>query len=149
MEYNVIHAPLNYHGGKSKIIGYLKNLFPDNINNFVDLFCGGLNVSINIQANHIYANDLFTEVIDIYKMIKSYDDFDKLNNDIYSIIDTYKPFTPEGYYKLREDYNKDHNTLKLLVLIFHAFTNLIRFNKKNKFNASFTDDRKYNSSKKD
>ena len=60
MENNVIHAPLNYHGGKSKIISYLKNLFPDNINNFVDLFCGGLNVSINIQANHIYANDLFT-----------------------------------------------------------------------------------------
>ena len=37
----------------------------------------------------------------------------------------------------------------MLVLIFHAFTNLIRFNKKNKFNASFTDDRRYNDNKKD
>jgi site-specific DNA-adenine methylase len=69
MKLMIVHSALNYTGGKWKIMEYLLKLFPKNINNFVDLFCGGLNVSLNIKANHIYANDIYTPVIDIYKMI--------------------------------------------------------------------------------
>lgn len=62
----MIHSVLNYTGGKAKIIDYLLNLFPPNINNFVDLFCGGLNVSLNAKARQIYANDVYKPVIDIF-----------------------------------------------------------------------------------
>lgn len=65
----IIHSALNYTGGKWKIMEYLLKLFPKNINNFVDLFCGGLNVSLNINANYIYANDIYTPVMEIYKTI--------------------------------------------------------------------------------
>lgn len=68
-----IHSALNYTGGKYKIIDYLIKLFPNNIDNFVDLFCGGLNVSLNVllnlNVNKVYANDSMRQLIDIYKTI--------------------------------------------------------------------------------
>jgi site-specific DNA-adenine methylase len=65
----IVHSALNYTGGKWKLMEYLLNVFPLNINNFIDLFCGGLNVSLNVKANQIYANDIYQPVIDIYKTI--------------------------------------------------------------------------------
>lgn len=37
---NKIKSPMNYIGNKYRILDQIK-VFPDNINNFVDLFCGG------------------------------------------------------------------------------------------------------------
>jgi DNA adenine methylase Dam len=133
----IIHSALNYTGGKWKIMEYLLKLFPKNINNFLDLFCGGLNVSLNINANHIYANDIYTPVMDIYKTIYSYHSFEMLNNDINKIIQEFNLSTEEGYLNLRKSYNQDKSPLKLLTLAFYAFNNLIRFNHSNEFNASY------------
>lgn len=52
-----IKSPMNYTGGKYKILEHIIPSFPESINNFVDLFAGGLNVGINVQADTIYAND--------------------------------------------------------------------------------------------
>lgn len=41
---------LNYTGGKHKLLNQIVPLFPNKINNFVDLFCGGANVAINVNA---------------------------------------------------------------------------------------------------
>jgi len=40
----IIKSPLNYIGGKYKILNQILPLFPENINCFVDLFAGGCNV---------------------------------------------------------------------------------------------------------
>ena len=45
----MIQSPLNYTGGKFKLLPQILPLFPKNINTFVDLFCGGCNVGINID----------------------------------------------------------------------------------------------------
>ncbi len=45
-----IASPMNYIGGKYKILPQILPLFPDNIGTFVDLFCGGCNVGINVSA---------------------------------------------------------------------------------------------------
>ena len=44
----MIQSPLNYTGGKYKLLPQILPLFPKEIDCFVDLFCGGCNVGINI-----------------------------------------------------------------------------------------------------
>ena len=46
-----IQSPLNYIGGKYKILPQILPLFPSRIRTFVDLFCGGCNVGINVSAD--------------------------------------------------------------------------------------------------
>ena len=47
-------SAINYTGGKFKLIPQLLPLFPSNINNFYDVFAGGANVTINVQAKKIF-----------------------------------------------------------------------------------------------
>ena len=58
-----VKAPFNYIGNKYRIINSIQECFPEEIDTFVDLFCGGCDVSINTQANSIYANDINYHVI--------------------------------------------------------------------------------------
>ena len=53
----MIKSPLNYIGGKAKILDQILPLFPKEIDNFIDLFAGGCNVGINVRANKVYFND--------------------------------------------------------------------------------------------
>ena len=39
IETNYIKSPMNYIGNKYRIIGQIKQWFPDNINTMVDLIC--------------------------------------------------------------------------------------------------------------
>ena len=47
----MIQSPLNYTGGKYKLLPQILPLFPKEIDCFVDLFCGGCNVGINRNCN--------------------------------------------------------------------------------------------------
>lgn len=48
-------TPLNYTGNKSRLIDQFKNHFPQKVNTFVDLFCGGATVGLSINAkNNFY-----------------------------------------------------------------------------------------------
>ena len=52
-----VKSPINYTGGKYKLLNQLKPLFPQKIDIFVDMFCGGFNVGANVNAKKIIAND--------------------------------------------------------------------------------------------
>lgn len=54
----MIQSPLNYTGGKFKLLPQILPHFPKDIDVFVDLFCGGCNVGINVKANSVIYNDL-------------------------------------------------------------------------------------------
>ena len=54
---NYIASPLNYIGGKARILDQLLPLMPEEIDTFVDLFCGGCNVGMNVKAGHTIYND--------------------------------------------------------------------------------------------
>ncbi|MBS7176622.1 MAG: DNA adenine methylase, partial [Clostridiales bacterium] len=58
MEHNYHKSPLNYIGGKYKLLPQLTKFFPKRINTMVDLFAGGCDVCSNIRANRIRANDI-------------------------------------------------------------------------------------------
>ena len=46
----MIASPLNYTGGKFKLLTQILPLFPNRINTFVDLFSGGCNVGLNVRS---------------------------------------------------------------------------------------------------
>lgn len=50
-------SPLNYTGGKHKLLSQLIEKFPNKIETFVDLFGGGFNVGVNVKADKIIYND--------------------------------------------------------------------------------------------
>lgn len=137
-----IKCPLNYTGGKYKLIKDIMTLMPNNIDNFVDLFAGGLNVGINIDANTIYANDHISYLTDMYSFFKN-NSMEDILDMIKNIITTYNlnKNNKEGYLKLRKDYNESKNVLELFVLTCFSFNHQIRFNNSHEYNVPFGKDR--------
>jgi DNA adenine methylase Dam len=145
---NLIKSPLNYTGGKFKLLPKILPLFPDNIDSFVDLFCGGLNVSINVNAKRIVANDIEPHVIDFYENIKNISG-EMANNKIKTLVEQYSlsKTNQEGFLSLRNDYNVNKSWDKFYALISHAFNNQIRYNRAGGYNMPFGKDRSsYNES---
>ena len=54
----LVKSPLNYTGGKYKILTLLMDKFPKDIDMFFDIFSGGGNVGVNIEANKIICVDI-------------------------------------------------------------------------------------------
>lgn len=143
-----IHSPLNYTGGKYKLLKYILPLFPRQIETFVDLFAGGLNVGINVTARKILANDQLTYLIDLYKFFQK-TSWTELRNALYKRIDQFELSheNKNGYLTLRKQYNSTHDSLDLFLLTCYAFNHQIRFNSKHEFNTPFGQNRSaYNSS---
>lgn len=143
-----IKSPLNYTGGKHKILKDIIPYFPSNINKFVDLFAGGLNVGINVEAQTIYANDQLTYLIDLYNFFQKTKIEDLLRQikqriAFYSLSDA----NQEGYLQLRKSYNENKENINLFLLTCYSFNHQIRFNSKHEFNTPFGKNRSsYNSS---
>lgn len=155
----MIRSPLNYTGGKFKLLPQILPLFPSQIDCFVDLFCGGCNVGVNVSVNRYVYNDSCEPLINLYsvmqtmesevflskveKLIQKYDLSNvKLNGyEFYncSSADGLGSYNKEKYLMLRSDFNslpkKDSDYYVMLyVLIVFAFNNQIRFNSSGKFN---------------
>lgn len=158
-EKEIIPSPLNYIGGKYKLLPQILPLFPKKINTFVDLFCGGCNVGINTNAARVILNDKSEHLLYLYNTFKNMDKditfqmideiIEKYNlsrSDIHGYSE-YKcnganglgTYNREKFLKLREDFNEHKNEdyayyIMLYVLIVYSFNNQIRFNSKGKFN---------------
>lgn len=137
MEY--VKSPLNYTGGKYKLLPQLLELFPKQVNTFVDLFAGGGNVSVNVKAEKVVFNDLMWQVPEMlqeFKKIGVEESLRKIDGYI-SSYDLSKE-NKEGYLALRELYNKGKSDpLMLYTLICYSFNNQIRFNNKGAYNMPF------------
>lgn len=137
MEY--IKSPMNYIGNKYRIMSQLQDRFPKNIEVMVDLFCGGGDVSINSQANHIIANDINLYVIDIFRAFQLLGKETTLKyiDDIIFRWNLSKENKKE-YLEFREYYNQsDRNPLDLYVLMCFSFNYQFRFNSKHEYNNPF------------
>ena len=69
--HKIIQSPLNYTGGKFKLLWQITPHFPQHIETFVDMFCGGFNVGININARKVIFNDSNFKLLFLYKTFKS------------------------------------------------------------------------------
>ncbi len=155
----VIKSPLNFTGGKYKLLSQILPLFPKDISTFIDLFCGGCNVAVNVSAKKIICNDIDANLIGLFSYFKntSYEvllpKIQKIIND-YNLSDSNKNgytfyncnsanglgnYNRTGFLNLRKTFNElqknDANYfLFLYVLIVYAFNNQIRFNSDGEFN---------------
>jgi DNA adenine methylase len=133
-----IKSPLNYIGGKAKLLSQILPLFPKEIDNFIDLFAGGCNVGINVHANKTYFNDNLTYLIEMYKAFQETELDSTLLHIKNRILEFDLSLTNEdGYKKMRELYNQNKNPLDLFVLIAYSFNHQIRFNNNHEFNNPF------------
>lgn len=154
-----IQSPLNYTGGKFKLLPQILPLFPKKIDCFVDLFCGGCNVGINVESKSVIYNDLDEHLLYLYNTFKNLDK-DVTFDLIYKTIHDYQlslvsengyefyncesskglgDYNREHFLKLRKDFNDRkvedyYYYIMLYVIIVYAFNNQIRFNSKGEFN---------------
>lgn len=137
-----IKSPLNYTGGKYKILKPIFDILPEKFNTFVDLFAGGFNVGINVDANRIICNDQITYIIDLYRYFQS-NPIDRIIQEINIRIREFELSlsNSEGYNRLRERYNKNKDIMDFYVLICFAFNHQIRFNNSQEFNTPFGKER--------
>lgn len=154
-----VNSPLNYTGSKYKLLSQIEPFFPDKVDIFIDLFCGGGNVGININSPHIIFNDINISLIGLLKHFKKQSS-NQIIQDVkliikqYNLSNTYKngysyyecnssaglgKYNKIHYIKLRNDFNslqkKDNKYYSMLyTLIIYAYNNQIRFNQKGDFN---------------
>ena len=150
-----LKSPLNYTGGKHKLLKQIVPLFPKKIDTFVDLFAGGCNVAVNVDAKKIIANDFNVDIIELYEFFKDNSSLSiieeiektiekyKLSNTSKYGYEKYKTNSSTGvgvynkkqYEKLRVAYNKNKTPLMFYVTLIFAFNNQVRFNSKGEFNT--------------
>lgn len=133
---------MNYVGGKYKLLKDIIPLFPEKINTFVDLFGGGFNVGVNVNAERIIYNELCNQVVELMNYLKD-KPTEKLLKEIDDLVSDYKlsKENRSGFLRLREEYNNNPTPIKFYTLICYAFNYQIRFNQQGKYNMPFGKDR--------
>ena len=133
-----IKSPMNYIGGKYKIIPQLFEFFPCGVNTFVDLFAGGFNVSANFNAEKTLCNDMNYKIVEMVRLL-CYADFDAVLRRINEKIIKYKlsKENEQGYKAFRDYYNNTGNPIDLFTLSCFSFNYQFRFNSNLEFNNPF------------
>ncbi len=154
-----IQSPLNYIGGKYKLLPQILPLFPKDISYFVDLFCGGCNVGLNVDCSKVLFNDANHSLVGLYKTFQT---LEKARTFalIKDVINRYglsrsaehgyayyscnsagglARYNKEPFLRLRQDFNQHQQQdelyyIMLYVLIVYSFNNQIRFNQAREFN---------------
>ncbi len=154
-----IASPLNYTGGKFRLLDQMLPTFPKTSNTFVDLFCGGANVGVNISANRIVLSDSCSQLIDLFKTMQQLgaDLFVERVKDVvskYGLSDSARygyehygcnsskglsAINKEPYLSLKKHYANlptadCQKAVELYVLIVFGFNNQIRFNSRGEYN---------------
>jgi len=135
----LIKSPLNYTGGKFKLLPQILPLFPNKISMFYDVFGGGATVSLNTNAKHIYYNDIVNYVVKMFESLQDETEVTALAK-IHNIICTYElsKTNLNGFLKLRQDYNEINKSWDMFyMLMCHSFNNQYRFNNQQEYNSSF------------
>lgn len=153
-----VKSPLNYTGGKYKLLPELIKRFPAEDGTFVDLFGGGFNVGVNSRNRLVVYNDLSEQTTRLIKLFYKYNTneiIDKLEELIkkYGLSDSEKngyeyygcnssnglgQYNKKPFSKLRDDYNNSKKSVSkdflLLLLTIYSFNNQIRFNSSGLYN---------------
>lgn len=130
----MIEGVMNYTGSKYKLLEQILPEFDYDKEYFIDLFAGGGSVYLNVVDRYqkIIVNDIIGDLIGIHSGLIKDDD----------IISETKLICPkkgdkDGFLELREDYNLNPTPAKLWALMLSSTNNMMRFNKKFKYNQTY------------
>lgn len=148
-------------GNKKKLINKgLVELFPSNINMFIDLFAGSSIVSMNVVANKYIINDIDKHLIDLYSLFHLFSSEqiikhieNRINQfglakertkrnkfkDEYKLAEYKKAYVEFRNYFNNQPYNQ-RSVLDFYTLIFYSFSQQYRFNSKGEFNMPVGND---------
>lgn len=148
----MIKSPIFYMGNKERLIKKgLIELFPNNINTFIDLFCGSGVVSLNVNAKNKILIDNDINIINLINYFKN-NNPNNVIKDVEEIINNYQLPTfstdarkfkgdrnifKEKYNILKNDYNNSKSIKLLYVLNIFSNSHMLRFNSRGEFNMPF------------
>ena len=137
-EEKYIKSPINYAGGKYRLLSRIVPMFPDKINTFVDLFGGAFNVGINVKADHIIYNDIINYLSELFEYWSN-TDIEEINSYIDKTIieNNLSATNADSFLSFREKYNKTKDIRDLFILICYSFNYQMRFNNNHQYNSSF------------
>ena len=137
-EEKYIKSPINYAGGKYRLLSRIIPMFPDKINTFVDLFGGAFNVGINVKAEHIIYNDIINYLSELFEYWSD-TDIEEINAYIDKTIaeNNLSPTNADTFLAFREKYNKTKDIRDLFIPVCYSFNYQMRFNNKHQYNSSF------------
>ena len=141
---------VKWAGGKRQLLGHIRELMPEQYNNYIEPFVGGGAVFWDVQPQNAIINDINRELIITYKWLKDNPDLvmdylDEYDNRI-SKDNMDLPEAKELYYEVREKYNDklvkscdDAEMAALLIFLNkHCFNGLYRCNSNGLFNVPFS-----------
>ena len=136
----IFSSPLNYQGGKYDLVNFIKgNLPKTKIERFIDVFGGGYNIGLNIDAKQVIYNEYNHKVVELIEMFKN-TETDDLIKYILKKQRQYKleRGNKDAYIKLRNKYNSvelsKRDPKMLYTLILYGFNQQIRFNSSYDYN---------------
>lgn len=140
-----IKSPINYTGNKFRILSQILPYMNKEHKVFVDLFCGGATVGLNVNSSRVIFIDNDPRVIGLLKHLSKYE-FKSFLKDALEIVHKYelslssvygyssykelliqknsnnglKEYNSSGFYKLRDDYNsiKNKNSKKAYTYLY-------------------------------
>ncbi|MDR3153113.1 MAG: DNA adenine methylase [Deltaproteobacteria bacterium] len=133
-----VKSPLNYIGGKFKLLPQILPMFPDEIGTFVDLFAGGCNVGINVRAGRIICNDMNAKIIGIFRAFQERDTEHILRRIEGKIAEfSLSKENERGFLAFRDRYNSEGDPIDLYTLTCFSFNYQFRFNNNLEYNNPF------------
>jgi DNA adenine methylase len=137
---NKLVAPvLKWVGGKRQLLSVLTPLLPKHITTYCEPFVGGGALLFDLQPNIAYVNDINSELIRVYNVIK---------NDVEPLITELQSFKNESdYFYAVRDWDRDkakypsrtdvQKAARVLYLNKTCFNGLFRVNNAGEFNSPF------------
>ncbi|MBC1831224.1 Dam family site-specific DNA-(adenine-N6)-methyltransferase [Listeria seeligeri] len=146
---NVITAPIRWTGSKKKLLNEMLLTFDKKKSVYVEPFLGSGTVVLNVLNQNMYkkyyVNDINSNLIDFYRILKS--EKEKLFDIILDICKKYNELENISekeiyYYEMRKKYNEGRIKIHKRAAVFwflmkSGFNGVYRVNSKNKFNVPF------------
>lgn len=134
----LIKSPVNYIGGKYKLLKQILPYFPSDIDTFVDLFSGGANVGINVDAQSHIFNDMNNRVNEMFRLFQTTPS-SVLVPKIESRIKEWNlsKTNESAFIAFRAHYNSNPTPLDLYVLSAFSYNYQFRFNNRMQYNNPF------------
>jgi len=138
----MINTPLNYTGSKFKLLPQILPLMDYNKEAFVDVFAGGGSVYTNIMDKYttIIVNDIIKDLMLIQKTLikeNAQNFLNKVKRFCHPVSTVAVIEGKDAYNQLRENYNNLGDPARLMALMLTCTNNMLRFNKKFKFNQTY------------
>ncbi len=146
---------LKWAGGKGQLISEIEARLPTELKNgqidtYAEPFVGGGAIFFHITRNydnikHFYLFDINQDLVNCYNTIKN--SVEQLIRELKILENEFlskknKPAQKEFFYKIRDEFNSDRSSVKLIFLNKTCFNGLYRVNRKDEFNVPFGDYKK-------